>query len=133
MESGARFFCFLHNVRFVNFHTVPLPARDFPTVPRFNEDSVIIAGLNPFSGELEALPSELDKAARTVTTPYTKYFDTWVLASRASLVLDVTPLQRRLLLSADCREWRPGEETGACHMSGTGYTDESTRPFNRTE
>jgi hypothetical protein len=60
------------------------PATDFPSVPGFNEDSLVITGLNPLSGELEALPSTLDKSTHTITTEYTKFFDTWVVASKAT-------------------------------------------------
>ncbi len=65
------------------------PATDFPNVPGFNEDSLVITGLNPLSGELEALPTTLNKTTRTVTTTYTKFFDTWVVASKQTVVVSV--------------------------------------------
>jgi hypothetical protein len=57
------------------------PAVDFPSAAGFSEDALVIAGLNHLSDELEPLPSVLDKGTHTVTTPYTKVFDTWVIAS----------------------------------------------------
>jgi hypothetical protein len=57
------------------------PATDFPAVPGFSEDTLVVAGLNPLSGELEVLPSTLNKAAHTVTTAYSKFFDTYVVGS----------------------------------------------------
>ena len=66
------------------------PATDFPAVPGFNEDSLIVAGLNPLSEELEALPSTLDKVTHTITTGYTKFFDTYVVASKATLLTAVS-------------------------------------------
>ena len=71
------------------------PALDFPSVPGFSEDSLVIAGLNPLSDGLEVLPSVLDKGTRTVRTAYTKDFDTWVLASCRTMTVDVgsSPLE----------------------------------------
>jgi hypothetical protein len=78
------------------------PATDFPAVSGFNEDSLVITGLNPLSGELEALPTTLNKATRTVTTTYTKFFDTWVVASKQTVVVsvrsDVSMIPERFVL-----------------------------------
>ena len=63
------------------------PATDFPAVSGFNEDSLVVAGLNPLNGELEALPSTLNKSARTLTTDYTKSFDTYVVASKSTTLI----------------------------------------------
>jgi hypothetical protein len=63
------------------------PASDFPAAPGFNEDSLVVAGLNPLSEELEALPSTLNKATRTITTAYTKFFDTYVVASKSTVII----------------------------------------------
>jgi len=63
------------------------PATDFPAAPEFNEDSLVVAGLNPLSEELEALPSTLNKATRTITTAYTKFFDTYVVASKSTVII----------------------------------------------
>jgi hypothetical protein len=62
------------------------PATDFPNVPEFKEDSLVVAGFNPLSQELEALPSTLNKATHTITTAYTKFFDTYVVASKATVL-----------------------------------------------
>lgn len=62
-------------------------ATDFPAVPGFNEDSLVVAGLNPFSQQLEALPSTLNKATRTISTAYTKFFDTYVVASKTTVII----------------------------------------------
>ncbi len=62
------------------------PATDFPAVPEFKEDSLVVAGFNPLSQELEALPSTLNKTTRTVATAYTKFFNTYVVASKATVL-----------------------------------------------
>ena len=61
------------------------PATDFPSDPGFREDSLVVAGLNPLSGELEELPTTLNRAAHTVTAPYSAFFETWVVASRGTV------------------------------------------------
>jgi uncharacterized protein (TIGR03437 family) len=53
---------------------------DFPPLPGFNEDTLVLAGLNPLSGELEALPTTLDRTARTAMTAYLKFFEVCTLA-----------------------------------------------------
>jgi hypothetical protein len=63
------------------------PATDFPATPGFNEDSLVVAGLNPLSQELEALPSTLNKSTRTISTAYTKFFDTHVVASKSTVII----------------------------------------------
>ncbi len=60
------------------------PATDFPAVAGFSEDALVVAGLNPLSNDLEALPSTLDKTAHTVTTAYTTFFDTYVVVAKVS-------------------------------------------------
>jgi hypothetical protein len=63
------------------------PATDFPAASGFNEDSLVVTGLNPLSEELEALPSTLNKATHTITTDYTKFFDTYVVASKSTVII----------------------------------------------
>jgi hypothetical protein len=67
------------------------PALDFPAASEFNEDSLVVAGLNPMSGDLEPLASTLDKPSHTLTTEYTKLFDTYVISSRTTLITAVQP------------------------------------------
>ena len=62
---------------------------DFPSDPNFREDSLVVAGYNPLSRQLEALPSTLNRTNRTVTTAYTKFFDTWVVASKTTILVSV--------------------------------------------
>jgi len=62
---------------------------DFPPDPTFREDSLVVAGYNPLSRQLEALPSTLNRTAQTVTTAYTKFFDTWVVASKTTILVSV--------------------------------------------
>lgn len=64
-----------------------VPSRDFPADPAFLEDSLVVAGFNPLSGELEALPSTLDRANRSVSAAYTTFFETWLLASRSTVLV----------------------------------------------
>ncbi|MFH1196801.1 MAG: T9SS type A sorting domain-containing protein [bacterium] len=54
---------------------------DFPANPLFDENTLVIAGLNPYSGELEALNTTLNKGLHMVTANYEKFFQTWVVAS----------------------------------------------------
>ncbi len=61
------------------------PAVDFPANPLFNENKLVIAGLNPYSEELEALTTTLDINTNTVTASYDKFFQTWVVASLDSV------------------------------------------------
>ncbi|MGE5379229.1 MAG: T9SS type A sorting domain-containing protein, partial [Candidatus Aminicenantes bacterium] len=60
------------------------PQKDFPFTPDFNEDSLVIVSVNPNSRQLEELPSALDKANRTITTDYMKFYDTYIIASKGS-------------------------------------------------
>ncbi len=62
---------------------------DIPSDPNFREDSLIVAGYNPLSRQLEALPSTLNRTNRTVTTAYTKFFGTWVVASKSTILVSV--------------------------------------------
>ncbi|MFN0158151.1 MAG: T9SS type A sorting domain-containing protein [Bacteroidota bacterium] len=64
---------------------------DFPPDPNFLEDSLVVAGYNPLSRQLEALSSSLDRVNRTVTTAYTKFFDTYVVASKSTILVTVPP------------------------------------------
>jgi hypothetical protein len=64
------------------------PASDLPSgAPGFSEDSLQVAGLNPLSSELEVLPSVLDKTQHTVTSAYTRFFDTYVVASIGTTII----------------------------------------------
>lgn len=65
---------------------------DFPSTAGFNEDSLVIAGLNPLSGELEVLPSVLDNASHKVTTDYSTFFQTYVVAAKKTVVIS-TPVE----------------------------------------
>jgi hypothetical protein len=80
----------LRNGTFTATVTFAYTPADFPSDPNFREDSLVVCGYNPLSRQLEALPSTLNRAARTVTTAYTKFFDTWVVASK-STILTVVP------------------------------------------
>jgi hypothetical protein len=62
------------------------PATDFPSVAEFNEDSLVICGFNRYSGELEELPTTLDKSSHRVTAEYSKFFDIYVVASRSTKI-----------------------------------------------
>jgi hypothetical protein len=79
------------------------PLTDFPSVSGFSEDSLVIAGLNPMSNTLEALPTVLDKVTHSVTTPYTKFFDTWVVASKATRVSTTVPRGPTAEVPTSCR------------------------------
>jgi hypothetical protein len=63
------------------------PATDFPNDAAFREDSLVIAGFNRMSKQLEALPSTLDKSTHSISTEYSNIFDTWVVASRMTMTL----------------------------------------------
>ncbi len=58
------------------------PEADFPDVAGFDEDALVIAALNPNSGELEELPSTLNKLTHTLTTVYDDFYETWTIASK---------------------------------------------------
>jgi hypothetical protein len=57
------------------------PEEDFPDDPAFDEDALVIAALNPLSGELEVLPSVHDKQENTVSADYDSFFGFWTIAS----------------------------------------------------
>ena len=63
------------------------PVTDFPAVAGFSEDSLVVTGLNPLSGELEALPSTLDAPANTISTDYSTFFQTYVVASKSTVIV----------------------------------------------
>ena len=71
------------------------PARDFPATAGFSEDSLVIAGVNPFSDQLEALPSTLDKSTHTITAEYSSFFGIWVVAARTTTLLTNVNSARR--------------------------------------
>jgi len=61
------------------------PATDFPSFAGLREDDLVIVAVNPLSGGIEALPSTLDKNARTVTADFSKFFVTYALAFNATV------------------------------------------------
>jgi hypothetical protein len=82
----------LRNGTFTANVTFTYTPADIPSDPNFREDSLVVCGYNPLSQQLEALPSTLNRTARTVTTAYTKFFDTWVVASRSTILTSAPPV-----------------------------------------
>ncbi len=77
----------LRNGTFTANVTFTYTPADIPPDPNFREDSLVVCGYNPLSRQLEALPSTLNRTNRTVTTAYTKFFDTWVVASKSTILV----------------------------------------------
>jgi len=64
---------------------------DLPGNSGFLEDSLIIAGLNPYSGEFEVLSTTLDKTKKTITASYNHFFETWIAASKKTIITHSFP------------------------------------------
>ena len=54
----------------------------------------MVTGLNPLSKELEVLPSILDKTKHTITTTYDKFFDTYVVASKTTVISNISQQEK---------------------------------------
>ena len=83
------------------------PARDFPSDASFSEESLVITGYNPNSGSLEELPTTFYKDLRRLSTPYSQFYDIYVIASRAA--------DLPLSLDDNAREVRPSHGVIAAH------------------
>ena len=71
-----------HNTYAAKLHLTYDPDEDFPDDPRFKENSLVIAGVNPNGGSLDVLPSVLNAANDTITTDLLSTYESYVVASK---------------------------------------------------